>query len=59
MALLMVELVRRDIEYGEFCHEEFFEGEAADKLRQSDYYATCLDFVRGMLRRRNERTARG
>ena len=51
MALLMVDLVRRDMEYGKFCHEEFYEGEIAAHLRKSKEYATCLDFVRRMLRR--------
>jgi hypothetical protein len=53
MALLMVELVRRDLEYGKFCDEEFYEGEIADHLRKSKYYNTCIDFVRKMLRKRN------
>lgn len=51
MALLMVELVRRDLDYGRFCFDEFFDDEVADHLRKKKYYADCLEFVRRMLRR--------
>lgn len=51
MAMLMVELVRRDLDYGRFCHEEYFTDEISDKLRESKEYDTCIDFVRRMLRK--------
>ncbi len=54
MALLMQELVRRDMDYGRFCFEEFFEGEVPDHLRKRNDYDTCLEFVRRMLRRHDE-----
>jgi hypothetical protein len=55
MACLMLELVRRDMDFGTFCHEEFFEGEVADHLRKHKDYDTCLDFVRRMLRKHDAR----
>jgi hypothetical protein len=51
MALLMVELVRRDFDFGRFCFEEFYVGEVPDHLRKSKDYETCMEFVRMMLRR--------
>jgi hypothetical protein len=54
MAMLMVELVRRDFDYGRFCHEEFFTDEIAEHLRGKKEYEVCLDFVRRMLRRHDE-----
>lgn len=51
MAMLMVELVRRDLDYGPFCFEEYYNGEIADHLRKSREYEVCIDFVRRMLRR--------
>lgn len=58
MAILMVELISRDCEYGLFCYDEFYKDELAEKWRESQYYDTALDFVRNMLRRfdENERT---
>ena len=54
MALLMVDLVRRDLDYGRFCHDEFYEGELADSMRQSKHYEVSIDFIRMMLRRHDE-----
>ena len=51
MALLIVDMVRRDCEYGEFCADEFYEGEDADVTRESKQYEVAIDFVRNMLRR--------
>jgi hypothetical protein len=51
MVLLMVELVQRDLDYGRWCYDEFFEGEVADHKRKSREYEVCIDFVRRMLRR--------
>lgn len=53
MALLMVELVQRDFDYGPHCFDEFYEGEVADHKRKSREYEICIDFVRRMLRRRD------
>ena len=51
MALLMVDLVRRDCDFGRFCFDEFYKGEVAGYLRNSKEYLVCIDFVRKMLRR--------
>ncbi len=51
MAILMVELISRDCEYGLFCYDEFYKDELAEKWRQSQHYHVALDFVRNMLRR--------
>ncbi len=50
MARLMVELVRRDFDYGRFCHEEFYTDEVAGYLQQGKEYQVCLDFVRMMIK---------
>lgn len=55
MAMLMVELVRRDFDYGRFCHEEFFTDEVAGYLQQGKEYEICMDFVRMMLKKQNGR----
>lgn len=51
MALLLVELVRRDLDFGPHCFEEFFTDEVADHLRKHKDYEVCIDFVRMMLRK--------
>jgi len=55
MALLLVELVRRDIDYGRFCFEEFYTDEVADHLRKSKDYKNCIEFVRMMLRKHDQK----
>ena len=50
MALLMVDIVRRDFDYGKFCHDEFYTDEIAGYLRQGKEYQVCLDFVRMMIK---------
>lgn len=54
MALLMVDLIRRDCEYGRFCHDEFYCDEIAGYLRSGKEYKVALDFVRNMLRRHDD-----
>jgi len=51
MALLIVDLVCRDADYGEFCFDEFYTGSNADTMRESQHYKVALDFVREMIRR--------
>jgi hypothetical protein len=55
MAMLMVELVRRDLDYGRFCHDEFYTDEVAGYLQQGKEYEVCIDFVRIMLKKQNRR----
>ena len=57
MAILMVDLVRRDHDYGPFCFDDFYEGKKGEEMRKSRYYQTSLDFVRNMLRRQDNETA--
>jgi hypothetical protein len=54
MALLMLELVRRDFDFGRFCHEEFYTDETAGYLQQGKDYETCLDFVRMMIKKHDK-----
>ena len=54
MALLMVELVRRDFDFGRFCHEEFYTDEVAGYLQQGKDYQVCLDFVRMMIKKHDK-----
>ena len=53
MAILMVDLVRRDCDFGTFCHDEFYQGVDADVTRESKQYEVALDFIRRMLRRQD------
>lgn len=55
MALLILELVRRDMDFGRFCHEEFYTDEIAGYLQQGKDYDTCLDFVRMMIKKHDKR----
>ncbi len=55
MAVLMMDLVRRDFEFGKFCHDEFFTNEIAGYLRQGKEYEVCKDFVRMMIQRDDRR----
>ena len=57
MAMLMVELVRRDFDYGRFCYEKFFTDETAGYLRQGKEYEVCLDFVRMMIKKHDKEQA--
>jgi hypothetical protein len=59
MALLMVDLVRRDFDYGKFCHEEFFTDEVAGYLRHGKEYQICIDFVRMMIQKHDKEQADG
>lgn len=54
MALLMLELVRRDFDFGRFCHEEFYTDEIAGYLQQGRDYQVCLDFVRMMIQKHDK-----
>lgn len=51
LSILMVELVTRDCDYGDFCHDDFYKSEAADVTRETQHYKVALDLVRNMLRR--------
>ena len=55
MALLMVDIVRRDCDYGHFCHDKFYEDEVAGYLRQGNEYQVCLDFVRIMIKNHDKK----
>ena len=57
MARLMVDLVRRDLDYGKFCHDEFYTDEIAGYLKQGKEYEVCIDFVRIMIRRHDNEMA--
>ena len=57
MALLMVDLVRRDLDYGRFCHEKFYTDEIAGYLQQGKEYQVCLDFVRMMIKQHDKQEA--
>ena len=52
----MAELVIRDMEYGDFCHDEFYE---LNRVRDNQYYPVCMDFVRNMVRRKLSEQAKG
>lgn len=55
MSLLLLELVRRDFDYGRFCFEEFYTDEVAGYLQQGREYKVCVDFVRMMLKKHDQR----
>ena len=51
MAILMVDLICREVDYGEFCYEEFYTSVSADVMRESKHYEVALDLVRSMIRK--------
>jgi hypothetical protein len=51
MALLLCELTNRDVDFGPWCFEDFYNDKAADKMRESKTYEVNIDFVRFMLRK--------
>lgn len=55
LAVLMAELTARDLEYGDFCHDEFYK---LKRVRDNRFYPVCLDFVRNMLRRHDDDSKR-
>ena len=55
LAYVMAELVRRDLDYGDFCYDAFYTGKQSDEVRASKEYQTSIEFVRMMLRRQNDR----
>lgn len=55
MARLLVELVRRDFDYGKYCFEEFYTDEVAGYLKQGKEYEVCIDFVRMMIKKHDLR----
>ena len=55
VACLMAELVMRDLEYGDFCFDDWFE---LNRVRDNQYYPVCLDMVRRQLGRHDTRHAR-
>ena len=58
MAILMVDMVDRDCDYGSFCYDSFYEGAVADQMRKTHHYKVSLDFIRRMmLRHDDENTA--
>lgn len=54
MALLLVELVRRDFDYGAYCYEKFYSSEVAGYLQHGKEYEVCLDFVRMMIKKHDK-----
>ncbi len=64
LAMLMTELASRDMDFGRFCHDEFYTGQVANFVRGRRTFGVCLDLVRNMLRRHddgmgNDRRAHG
>ena len=50
----MAELVARDLEYGDFCFDDWFD---LKRVRENQYYPVCLDMVRRQLGRHDTRHA--
>ena len=59
MALLLVDLVNRDCDYGRFCHERFYTDEVAGYLRLGKKFEVCLDFVRIMIKKHDKQESAG
>lgn len=51
MALLMCELTNRDVDFGDWCFEEYYTDKAAELMRKTKTYEVNIDFVRSMLRK--------
>lgn len=51
MAMLMAELVVRDMDFGEFCYDEWYR---LERVKDNKHFPVCLDFVRMMLKRADQ-----
>ena len=51
MAILMVEIIELDFDYGDLCFNDFYRGERADEMRRTKHYQVGMDFVRQMIRK--------
>ena len=59
MAILMVEIIERDFDYGDMCFDDFYYGERADEMRRSKHYQVATDLIRSMIKQHDERAAHG
>lgn len=48
-ALVLVELVRRDLDYGPYCYDDWYCGEVADYNRKHRYCKMAKEFIRKMI----------
>lgn len=59
MAILMVEIIERDFDYGDICFEDFYHGERADEMRRTKHYQIAMDLIRSMMKQHDERARHG
>ncbi len=50
LAIVLSDIVQRDMDYSDICYDDFYRGERADELRRSKQYQVCMDFVRTMVK---------
>lgn len=51
---MLTELVNRDLDYGPYCYDDYYDSDEAKRLRQTKNYDTAVEFVRNMLRRHRD-----
>lgn len=57
MAVVLVDIVHRDMDYSDICFDDFYKGERANELRLSKHYQVVLDLVRSMIKNHDKRIA--
>ena len=55
MAIVLVDIVERDMDYSDICFNDFYQGERADAIRRTKTYQVVLDLVRTMVREYDKR----
>ena len=55
MAIVLVDIVYRDMEFSDICFDDFYRGERANELRLSRHYQVGLDLIRTMVKNHDER----
>ena len=49
-AVVLVDIVQRDMDYSDLCFDDFYRGERAHVMRKSRHYQVTLDLVRSMIK---------
>jgi len=55
MAIVLADIVQRDMDYSDICFDDFYRGERADELRRSKHYQVTFDLVRTMVKNHDKR----
>ncbi len=53
-AVVLVDIVQRDMDYSDICFDDFYRGERAHVMRKSKTYQVTLDLVRSMIKKHDQ-----